>query len=172
MNREELFDKLKQADEEIFMICGNERRIDIIIVGGSSLIIRGLLSRQTPDIDVLNFYHNLESVFNKYDMNSRVLAFGESFAENYEDRLENVDIETKVINYKMISLEDLVIMKLHSTRPKDKEDITSPDVLTSLNWDKLDSIVQSGEVDVSFNERQYRLFIENYEKYKKEYRPK
>ncbi len=168
MTREELLNKLKMADEEIYLSYGPQSKIDIVIAGGSSLLIRGLLSRQTEDIDVINFYNEIEHIFNMYDINSRILSFGDSLAENYEDRLEELDIETKVTNYKLLSLEDLVIMKLHSSRGKDYMDITSKEVIEKLNWEKLKEIIESGEADVSFNERRYKEFLDRYEKYKKD----
>ena len=168
MTREELLNKLKLADEEVYLTYGPQNKIDIVIAGGSSLLIRGLLSRQTADIDVINFYNEIEHIFNMYDINSRILTFGDSLAENYEDRLEELGIETKAINYKMLSLEDLVIMKLHSARGKDYLDITSKEVVEKLNWDKLKEIIESGEADVSFNERRYKEFLGRFEKYKKD----
>ena len=168
MTREELLNKLKLADEEVYLTYGPQNKIDIVIAGGSSLLIRGLLSRQTADIDVINFYNEIEHIFNMYDINSRILTFGDSLAENYEDRLEELGIETKAINYKMLSLEDLVIMKLHSSRGKDYLDITSKEVVEKLNWDKLKEIIESGEADVSFNERRYKEFLRRFEKYKKD----
>ncbi|MBE6133639.1 MAG: hypothetical protein E7178_03095 [Erysipelotrichaceae bacterium] len=168
MNKDELLNKLKLADEEIYLSYGPQEKIDIVIAGGSSLLIRGLLSRQTADIDVINFYNEIEHIFNMYDINSRILTFGDSLAENYEDRLEELDIETKAVNYKMLSLEDLVIMKLHSFRGKDYEDITSKAVVDKLNWNKLNEIIESGEADVSFNERHYKEFLDRYERYKKD----
>ena len=50
MNREELLNRLIEADEEIYATFGHINKIDVVIVGGSSLLIRGLLSRQTQDI--------------------------------------------------------------------------------------------------------------------------
>ena len=170
MTREELLNKLKLADEEIADTFGEGTIIKVIIAGGSSLLVRRLLARQTKDIDVINFYNEVEHIFNKYNINSRILTYGDSLAENYEDRLEDIDVETKVVKYKMLSLEDLVIMKLHSHRSKDYLDISSKEVVESLNWELLDQIVSSGEVDTSFNERVYKEFLEQYEKYKKEHK--
>ena len=170
MTREELLNKLKLADEEIADAFGEGIIIKVIIAGGSSLLVRRLLARQTKDIDIINFYNEVEHIFNKYNINSRILTYGDSLAENYEDRLEDIDVETKVVKYKMLSLEDLVIMKLHSHRSKDYLDISSKEVVESLNWELLDQIVSSGEVDTSFNQRVYKEFLEQYEKYKKEHK--
>ena len=168
MNRDELLKNLIEADEEIYATFGNVSKIDVVIVGGSSLLLRGLLPRQTQDIDTINFVQTIETIFNKHDINSRVLTFGDSLAENYVDRLEDLNLETKVITYKLLSLEDLVIMKLHSHRGKDYEDISNKDVVEVLDWNKLEQIISSGEADVSFNERKYKEFLDRYAKYKKD----
>ena len=168
MNRDELINKLKLADEDISIAFNIDKKIDVIIAGGSSLMIRGLLARQTYDIDAISFYNEIEHIFNMYDINSRILAFGDSLAENYEDRLEDLNLDTKSVRYRLLSLEDLVIMKLHSHRDKDYADITSKEVVNALDWDKLKQIIESGEADVSFNERRYKEFLGRYEKYKKD----
>ena len=168
MDRDELIKNLKLADREIHGFFRGKKTIDVVIAGGSSLMIRGLLSRQTDDIDAISFYNDVEQIFNKYDINSRILTFGDSLAENYEDRLEDLNIETKAVRYHLLSLEDLVIMKLHSQRGKDYTDITSKEVVSNLDWDKLKQIIDSGEADVSFNERRYKEFLDRYEKYKKD----
>ena len=168
MNREELFERLKKADREIYGFYKGQKKIDIVIAGGSSLMIRGLLERPTDDIDALNFYHDVEQIFNKYDINSRIFAYGDSLAEKYEDRLDDIDIQTHAVRYRLLSLEDLVIMKLHSHRDKDYIDITNKEVVNALDWDKLKQIIDSGEADVSFNERRYKEFLGRYEKYKKD----
>ena len=168
MNRDELLNKLKLADEDISIAFNVPKKIDVVIAGGSSLLIRGLLARQTSDIDAISFYNEIEHIFNMYDINSRILSFGDSLAENYEDRLEDLDIETKAVRYRLLSLEDLVIMKLHSQREKDYVDITDKAVVEALDWDKLKVIIESGEADVSFNERRYKEFLDRYEKYKRD----
>ena len=70
----------------------------------------------------------------------------------------------------MLSLEDEVIMKLHSSRPKDYQDITNKAVLEQIDWELLQKIVDDGELDNSFYDRKYKLFIENYEKYKNNFK--
>ena len=170
MDREELMHRLIEADKEIYSTFGLQHKVDVVIVGGSALILHGLLSRQTQDIDTINFIQAIEIIFNKYDINSRVLTFGDASAENYEDRLENLDLSTNSVNYRLLSLEDLVIMKLHSHRSKDYEDICSDEVLKALNWDKLEQIISSGETDVSFNQRKQDEFLGRYANYKKDHR--
>ena len=170
MDKEGLIKKLLEADQEIALSHPNNRPINVVIGGGSVLIIQDLVDRQTIDIDVLGFYTDVEDVFNKHSINSRMNTFVDTQAENYLDRLIPLELNTKVIHYYLLSLEDLVIMKLFSGREKDYNDISSPNVIRNLNWDLLDKIIEDGEVDNSFNERRYKIFLDNYDRYKDKYK--
>lgn len=172
MDRNDLIKKLLQADEDISMIYQGTDKIKVILVGGSSFVLKQYINRQTPDIDTLGLYRELEAIFNKYDINSRANAYSDNLPYNYEDRLEKVDIKTKIIEYYVLSLEDAVIMKLFSHRGKDNDDITQPKVLSEINWQLLERIVSSGELDYSFDEKRLILFKSNYNKYVKAYKPK
>lgn len=169
-NKQEVLERLIAADDEASSISASDYNAKVVLVGGSVLIIRDLIFRQTPDIDTINLSKELINVFRKYDINCDANAFCESIPYNYEDRLEPVDIPTKVIKYYTISLEDLVIMKLFSSRGKDYKDIISPKVLEKLDWKKLEKIVSDGETDNSFNTRAYSEFLSRFEKYKKDYK--
>ena len=170
MDRKELLNKLISLDEEASMVLPSNERINMTIVGGGALILGNYVRRMTMDIDVIDMYPKLQSILEKYDVNNRCNAFSDSLAENYQDRLTKLDIETKAINYYLLSLEDLVIMKLYSDRPKDYLDISGKEVTSILNWDLLEKIIVSGEADTSFNELRYKHFLDKYEKYKREFR--
>ena len=118
-----MISKLKALDEEAALII--DAKISMIIVGGSALVLGNHLNRSTQDIDVIDIYPELQSILENYDVNNRSNAFSDCLAENYENRLVKLDIETKVIEYYLLSLEDLVIMKLYSDRPNDYLDITN-----------------------------------------------
>lgn len=166
MDRNELITKLLALDDDASLLLSE--RIPMIIIGGSALILGNHSKRSTQDIDVIDRYPELQSILENYDVNNRSNAFADCLAENFQDRLIKMDLQTKVIDYYLLSLEDLVIMKLYSDRPKDYDDITNSDTIANLDWDKLDGIIESGEADVSFNEKRYKRFLEKYEKYKSE----
>lgn len=171
MDKKDLIERLKLIDEEASLVLPLNHRVKVTIVGGSSLILHGCLVRVTLDIDIIeSFYPVLNPIFEKYDMNCRSNAFCDCLAENYANRLKKLNIKTKAIDYYLMSLEDIVIMKLFSDRKKDLDDIRSKTVVESLNWQLLDSIISSGEADVSFNERRYKLFLEKYKSYVEEYK--
>ena len=169
MNKNELISKLVALDEEVSMVLPNDERINMTIVGGGALILQGYLNRITLDIDLIDIYYPiLMPILEKYDVNCRSNTFVDCLAENYTSRLVKVNLSTKIIDYFTLSLEDLVIMKLFSTRGKDHQDIREKGIIEKLNWGLLDSIISSGEVDVSFNERRYKEFLSRYHEYVEE----
>ena len=170
MNKQELIEKLISLDEEVSMIFQIPEKIKMTVVGGGALILQNVLNRSTMDIDLIDVYFPaLFPLMEKYDINCRSNDFSDCLAENYCDRLIKLDIKTKAIDYYLLSLEDLVIMKLFSDRERDRIDIRNEEVVNNLNWELLDKIISSGEADVSFNTARYKDFLKKYEDYRKEY---
>lgn len=172
MEFNELKERLINADSEVNMCYPNIPKLKVVIAGGSVLVINHLTTRQTIDIDVVNPPMSndgtLESIFRKYDINCRVHAYLDSLAENFEDRLVKTGWNTLKLDYYTISIEDLVIMKLHSPRKRDKNDIIDDKVVNKLDWDLLQKIIDDGELNNNFNEAKYKEFIDRYNEYKKE----
>lgn len=85
MLRDELISRLKDLDEEASLLFPNAERIRIIIVGGGALVLMAYLNRSTHDIDVISVSHRIQDLMGKYDMNSDVMTYQNSFPYNYED---------------------------------------------------------------------------------------
>lgn len=172
MEKNKLLANLIKIDEEVSLLFEPTNvKIKIVITGGGAFLLKGLISRSTPDIDVLNGYKQIEFILNKYNANTRVNAYSDCFAYNYEDRLEKVELKTKMLEYYVLSTEDLIISKLFSFRPKDIEDIKSTMKKGVVNLNKLIQIVDSGEVkNACLSDRHYDEFMFNYNKFLKEYR--
>ena len=85
MLRDELISRLKDLDEEASLLFPNAERIRIIIVGGWALVLMEYLNRSTHDIDVISVSHRIQDLMGKYDMNSDVMTYQNSFPYNYED---------------------------------------------------------------------------------------
>ena len=172
MLREEILKRLKNIDEEIFYSFGTKYEFRFVIVGGSALILNFESSRGTPDIDVLDLNSKVIDIAEKYDMNCRVNAYIFNFPYNYEDRLVYInDKDFKVCKFATPSLEDLIVSKLAASRPKDVEDLNSPQILKQIDWNKLIKIVEKDkEFEMSNNSDRARSdFIYAYNKYKKEH---
>ena len=80
-----MISRLKDLDEEASLLFPHAERIRIIIVGGGALVLMEYLNRSTHDIDVISVSHRIQDLMGKYDMNSDVMTYQNSFPYNYED---------------------------------------------------------------------------------------
>lgn len=170
-DKQGIIKRLIGADEDASLMSFTPFHVKVILVGGSVLLLKDLRFDATPDIDALTLDNNLRNIFDKYDINDRANAHSDGIPYNYEDRLEKVDITTHTIEYYNLSLEDLVIMKLHSGREKDWKDVTNFKVVNKLDWDLMDYLVKN-ELDHISNTNLISMFKYNYDRYIKEYKKK
>lgn len=106
-------------------------------------------------------------------VNGAVSAYADEIPYNFEDRLVDIELETKAVIFKTPSPEDLAVMKLYAWRPNDIADLTSPSFLEKLDWNLLDQLVHDkNEAQASaLSMRRYREMVDTYERYREEYRP-
>lgn len=173
MIRKELIQRLLEFDEEVNLMYDNDIKWRIIIVGGGALVITEMLSRSTHDIDVIDAPSHLVDLMADYDINTRVQSYINNFPYNYEDRIKRLEIKSKSIEFYTASLEDIVIAKLYSVRPKDKSDITDPVVLSNLDWDLLHRLATSDDEAAAskMNEFRYQEFLNDFYEFERRYRP-
>lgn len=172
MNRETLLNNLLDFDRDAYLMLGNSGiRYECYIVGGSALLILNLIPRVTHDIDVINCTgKQLLSLMSDYDINTNVTAHLQCFADGYQDRAAKIDLDTKLIDFYTLSVEDLVVSKLASGRRKDMEDIRRQAVINCINWDKLDELIDLTTEGMlsDFSIRELRDFYKTYkEEFKK-----
>ena len=173
MMRDDLLKRLVALDEEVSLTFPQAERIHMIIVGGGALVLMEYISRSTHDIDVLNVSHQIQEIMEQYDMNTRVMTYINNFPYNYEDRIQPVNVDGKIIDFYTASLEDIVIAKLYGYRDNDYNDICAPDVLRGIDWELLHKLATSeDEAKASaLNEYRYREFLERYNEYERRFRP-
>ena len=168
LSYEDIVDRLKRLDEEayVFAKVNNiplNNKIIMHIAGSTCLTLRNLSTTKTDDIDVYYVSNFVSGIaIDKYDMNTRVSTYNLTY--NYEDRLEKVDINTKVIDYYILSLEDTVVLKLAANRQKDMDNLDTEIVVTHIEWDKLRDIAEEMRYSV-LNERLWREFAHTYNDY-------
>jgi len=138
-----------------------------VIVGGSALLIKNIITRGTLDVDVLSVSKEIEELFAAFDFNTRVKAVLDCFSYHYDDRLELVDIKTKSIKYYTPAIEDLIVSKLYAYRGKDIEDLEK--IKNSKKYDPilLDKIVQEAKLS-AITERRYQEMVDLYNRFFKE----
>lgn len=169
--RDNLLSRLQLLDAEANLYFANDKRLHVAIVGGSALLLLNVITRATDDIDVLSISAELERFMHEYDMNTNVWAYICFFPYGYEDRYQLV-YQGAIIDFYAVSLEDIVIAKLNAGREVDICDITTPEILNALNWNKLEELATSdNELKASImNSRQYSEFYHTYQEYVQRYR--
>ena len=168
--KNEIIERLLMLDEEVSLAFDDiDTYYEMVIVGGGALVLIDKLTRATQDIDAIMYPKELHPFLERYDINNHVLAFMTNFAPDYYDRRIKIDVPSKKIHFYTASLEDIVISKLFSDRPKDKHDIMNPEIIKALDWNKLDEIINSEDFnDNILNDRIRNLFLFNYRDYKEE----
>ena len=172
MTRDALLERLQMLDEEVGLLFPDSDRMRLVIVGGGALVLMEYLTRSTHDIDVLAVSHKIHDIMASYDMNTAVQTYINNFPYNYEDRLHPIKLDSRVIDFYTASLEDIVVAKLYSYRDKDQADITMPEVIKHVDWDRLEYLAtDDNEAHASaLNETRYQEFLLAYRDYERKYR--
>ena len=173
MNREDILERLDKMDMEAFVTLDTPYMYRMIIVGGSGLVLLETITRATQDIDTLDASMDIRPLLEKYGANLMVSAYMNNFPYNFEDRLRKLPVGGRKINFYTASLEDIVIAKLFSSRPKDRQDLVSEEVLRGIDWDVLRHLaLDDDEIKASvLNERIYQDFLHDYSEYVRRYGP-
>ena len=138
MMKAELMERLYRLDEDADLMFDDDRKFEMIVVGGSALILLNSISRATHDIDAINVPRDLIDLLDKYDINTQAETYINNFPYNFETRLVPIEMETRKIRFYTASLEDIVIAKLCSVRDTDRSDLVEETILRTLNWELLD----------------------------------
>ena len=86
MNKQDILDRLDKMDMEAFATIDDSNMYQVIIVGGSGLVLLGTITRATQDIDALEASPAIRHLLAKYDANLRVSTYINNFPYNFEDR--------------------------------------------------------------------------------------
>ncbi len=159
-----VLERLERLDEDADLLFEDERKFNMVIVGGSALLLLETITRATRDIDVLDVDFDVRSLLSKYDINMQVGTYINNFPYNYDKRLVLIKKGRK-INFYTASLEDIIIAKLYSFRDKDLQDITDKKVLAAVDWEKLKHFAAEEARDSALNERSYNEFLFSYKNY-------
>jgi hypothetical protein len=142
LRREDIADILFEVDQRLKDILQNDLTIDLIIIGSGAFLLKGLLTRVTYDIDTFTINDNkVRLILEEYNINdagSRIMTI----CENYDKRVEKVNLPLEKINLFVLSDLDLVISKLGSTRPKDIQDIIESGLINKIDFDTLENIIK------------------------------
>lgn len=98
-------------------------------------------------------------------MNTNVTSYYDCFPQGFEDRSILIDLPTNMIKFYALSLEDLVISKLCTTRgEQDIVDINTETVVNNIDWDILSRLANSMKFTM-MSLTAYENFKYNYDDY-------
>lgn len=168
---EHLKSVLLEIDEEAELELGSQTEpLDVIIVGGSAFMLMDLTGRGiTRDIDMIDFDSRLKAIVSRHpELNSRAFVHSRFLPDGWDERLVDLGLSTRVIRYRVPSLEDLAVMKLYSLRDQDRDDLNSPEFVKRIDWDKLDALARDARgADINLvSKREYDEMLDAYENYR------
>jgi hypothetical protein len=157
--RKEVMENLKFADEYMATAFPETEKLNFVITGGASFLLKGYRNKFTLDIDTIT------------EMNHDVLAYLESFSINnsasevtrlsstYKERLEKVKSTFDVFELYVLSNEDLVISKIGRLSDDDLRDIEDTGIMGDINMSLLTSLAEElSAKDTDFGHK-WRYFI-------------
>lgn len=172
MKKNELLQRLLDFDKEAYLRYGDNlcTKHQCYIVGGGALLILNLIPRATNDIDIIHCTERkLIDLMKNYNMNMNVKTYIDCFPDNYFERAIKLDIETQLIDFYILSIEDLVVSKLSAGRDKDFEDIQQETVINSIKWDKLEELIELA-IEGKISDYDAKELNDFYNDYKKRYK--
>ncbi len=155
-------------------LANKNEKLEMVIIGGASLIIKELIDRATHDIDC--FVKEGDKIFGleeteherfafSLQMNSHANIFGIEQFLKLEDDLEEKSFELSNIKVYVPSTEFLIFTKLLSGiyRKKDMDDIKSIlDTGYEIDWKKLSKITE-GWAKRYASDKELKEFNDHYE---------
>ena len=158
-----IISRLEQLDNDLLSILGDKKRVELIIVGGSALMLLGLVgdARMTTDIDILEAERQVESLLERYDMNQYVSTFRFRLPEKWPERRQRIPFSGITLEVFAPSNEDLAIMKLDAYREIDQCDLREMIQNNEIDLTKLQSIIiDDTELRINYdNESDWETFL-------------
>lgn len=159
-------------DEEAFLKAKDRnQRLVCCFAGGAALMLLNFMDRRTRDGDII-YYSSPELVeyMYKYNFNTNVITYSSEFPDGYLERIEKIDLKTKIIDFYVLSLEDLVVSKIYGGRIHDLADIRNERIVQAIDWDKLDELFKlalegiNSDSVIFFFKANYKDYIEECKK--------
>lgn len=166
ITKELLLERLYQFDDEVFDMAlknnSENDRVRVEIVGSACLLLNEINIPATEDIDIIRTsVSNVETIMLKYDMNNRAAIMENYIPYNYQDRLVKFNIDTKIVDYYILSLEDIVICKIVSARDKDDAHLKANNIAKHIHWPTLKVCMEEMKLSL-LNENDYKWMVLRY----------
>lgn len=166
ITKNELLSRLHRFDEELFLYALEKDikniRLRVEIVGSTSLLLNEINIPATEDIDIVRMNRYVdESILRKYDMNTRAAGMENYLPYNYEDRLVKFNMETKIVDYYILSLEDAVVAKIVAAREKDDAHLRADNLVSKIHWPSLKISMEEMKLSL-LNINDYKWMVNRY----------
>ncbi len=170
--RNEIINKLKNFARDLKV-----DKLDIVVIGGSALIITGKIDRHTHDVDSFIKQDNkfvtyeqlqLNDLAWEYTLNSHAEAFGINLFLEFEDQFKLIeDIKEREIKFYTPSIEFIIFTKIYAgmDRTRDWNDIMFvKDDLKQINFSRLQYFIESWE-DKFATKKEVDKFSKHYDEW-------
>lgn len=158
-----ILDRLSQLDDDLLALYPDAAPFELVIAGGSAIVLRGLAptKTQTVDIDALRAADEVERLLARYDINTHVDTFKYRFPSHYGDRLAETPYRGFMLEVKTLSNEDLAITKLLAWREQDRDDLFGMVQAGNIDLDKLHAIADDiDEVCANLDAAEWADFLD------------
>lgn len=159
--------RILALDEDLQSRVLGTHKIPVIIVGSSALMLLGLTkpSRVTEDIDLIDVPFEANQYLRENDMNDAADTFLFQMPAGWRDRAIEIPMETEVIEVITPSPEDLAIMKLHSGREADINDVRAMLSIDPSLSERMREILHDPlEMQINVSEEEWEVLKENFDK--------
>lgn len=169
--KEELIERFDKLDEILADEIPYDITIELVVVGGSALILCDLVStsRRTVDIDLLRCEEKTKKYFDFLDMNDDANTFLYRMPDGWEGRKVVIEGDWERLRLFAPSPEDLAIMKLISNREKDFQDVEAMVEKRTLNLVETEKLLKNPlEVQLNLDDETWLELKRRFEKIKTE----
>lgn len=169
--KQDIIRLLQNLDNELYSNIGKPKyKYSAYIVGGAAIILHGLDEKMTADIDLVEVSSIVSNFLRRQEdniINDRADACLSDFPYDFPDRAYKLNIDTKAIDFYVVSIEDIIVSKLATPRTKDRIDIRRDDVINYVNWQLLDELIQE-QIKEALNETRGSILKAQYKEYLKD----
>lgn len=140
--KQEVLENLLFADQYMEAMFPNVKKLTLVITGGASFLLKDFKDKVTLDIDTIS------------ELDEDMLLYLESFSINngasavtylsnsYQERLEKVKGNFKVLDVYVLSNEDLVISKIGRLSDDDLRDIHYTGIMDKVDFHLLSKLAE------------------------------
>lgn len=151
-SKEEVLENLRLADQYVTKAFPDVKKVNLVVIGGAALILKGFENKSTLDIDsVFRIEGQLSDFLRSFSINSDA-ADVSILPQGYENRLERLELGLSTLEVNIVSNEDLVISKVGRFDHDDKRDLETTGILDAIDTETL---VELGE-DLSKNNEKFK----------------